>query len=310
METKKVTSSLLLMLTALIWGIAFVAQQAGMEYVGPFTFNGVRSIIGAVTLLPLIAFRGYKQQRTGLKPVEESRKTLWTGGLCCGVALFAASNFQQFGLQFTTVGKSGFLTALYIVIVPVLGLFSKKRLGLPVWVSVALALAGIYLLCMTSERFALTKGDTLVLICAFLFSIHILVIDRFAGRCDSVKMSCIQFFVCGLLSMICMFLFETPSFHAIGQAYISILYAGALSCGVAYTLQIIGQRYVVPTVASLILSLESVFAVLAGWILLGQNMSMRETAGCLLVFIAIILAQLPEKFYKKFKIVSRPVDTV
>lgn len=219
---------------------------------------------------------------------------LLAGGVCCGVCLFAASNFQQFGIRYTTVGKAGFITACYIVIVPVIGIFLKKACGRLLWVSVAMAVVGLYFLCMT-ETLTIGKGDFLVFICALLFSLHILVIDYFSPRTDGVKMSCIQFFVCGILSGVAMLFTEEPHLTDIFAAWIPILYAGVMSCGVAYTLQIVGQKGMNPTVASLILSLESCISVLAGWLILGQKLSVRELSGCLIMFGAIILAQLPGK---------------
>lgn len=287
MKTGQMRNSLLLLLTAFIWGAAFVAQSVGGEAVGCFTFNGVRSLIGALVLLPVIWLMDAKK--------KEDQKTLITGGICCGVMLCIASNFQQFGISFTTVGKAGFITAMYILIVPILGLFMKKKPGLQVWLGVVLAVMGLYLLCMTSESFSLSKGDFLVLICAGFFSLHILIIDYFSPKVDGVRMSCIQFLVCGILSMVMAFIFETPEFSAILSGWLPILYAGVLSCGVAYTLQIVGQKNMDPTVASLILSLESVFSVLAGWLILNQTLSLRELSGCVLMFLAIILAQLPQK---------------
>lgn len=299
MKTGQMKNSLLLLLTAFIWGVAFVAQSVGGEAVGCFTFNGVRSLIGAVVLIPVIFFLdGQKKKELGEKKFLEQKgdkKTLILGGVCCGVMLCIASNFQQFGISFTTVGKAGFITAMYILIVPVLGLFMKKKVGSKVWLGVALATIGLYMLCMTSERFSLSKGDLLVLICAGFFSLHILIIDYFSPKVDGVRMSCIQFFVCGIISMVIAFIFEAPSLGAILGGWLPILYAGVLSCGVAYTLQIIGQKNMDPTVASLILSLESVFSVLAGWLILNQTLSAREFFGCVLMFLAIILAQLPEK---------------
>lgn len=287
MKTGQMRNSLLLLLTAFIWGAAFVAQSVGGEAVGCFTFNGVRSLIGALVLLPVIWLMDAKK--------KEDQKTLITGGICCGVMLFIASNFQQFGISFTTVGKAGFITAMYILIVPILGLFMKKKPGLQVWLGVVLAVMGLYLLCMTSESFSLSKGDFLVLICAGFFSLHILIIDYFSPKVDGVRMSCIQFLVCGILSMVMAFIFETPEVSVILSGWLPILYAGVLSCGVAYTLQIVGQKNMDPTVASLILSLESVFSVLAGWLILNQTLSLRELSGCVLMFLAIILAQLPQK---------------
>lgn len=275
-----------MLLTATIWGVAFVAQSVGMDYIEPFTFNCIRSILGGITLLPVIFL--------GKGKSEPPSRTLLAGGICCGILLFAASNFQQFGIQYTTVGKAGFITACYIILVPIMGIFLKKKCTPLIWLSVLFALAGLYLLCIT-EEFSLGKGDVLVLICSFLFALHILVIDYFSPKTDGVKMSCIQFFVCGILSGICMLFTETPSFSNIRSAAVPLLYAGIFSCGVAYTLQIVGQKNMNPTVASLILSLESSISVLAGWILLGQSLGLREAAGCILMFAAILLAQLPVK---------------
>ncbi len=289
---KKATwkNSVMLFLTAAIWGVAFVAQSVGMEYIGPFTFNCVRCLIGGCVLIPCIAFldrfRGERKRTDG--------KTLLHGGLCCGLIFFVASSLQQIGIQYTTVGKAGFITALYIVLVPLLGIFVGKAAGLRVWISVALAVAGLYLLCITGG-FSIGKGDFLVLLCALAFALHILAVDYFSPRTDGVRLSCIQFFMCGILSGVCMLITETPEITAILQAWMPVLYAGVLSCGVAYTFQIIGQNGMDPTVASLIMSLESVVSVLAGWVLLGQRLSVRELTGCALMFTAIVLAQLPGK---------------
>lgn len=299
MKTGKMKSSLLLLLAAFIWGVAFVAQSVGNEYVGCFTFNGVRSLIGSFVLLPVIYFMDRKKKKElgeeEFSEQKKDKKTLLLGGLCCGILLCIASNFQQFGISFTTVGKAGFITALYIVIVPVFGIFMKKRVSIRVWAGVLLAAMGLYMLCMTSESFSVSRGDFLVLICACVFSLHILTIDYFSPKVDGVRMSCIQFFVCGIISMAIAFAVETPELGGILTGWLPILYAGVLSCGVAYTLQIVGQRDMDPTVASLILSLESVFSVLAGWILLNQTLTVREFSGCFLMFFAIILAQLPQK---------------
>ena len=299
MKTGQMKNSLLLLLTSFIWGVAFVAQSVGGEAVGCFTFNGVRSLIGAFVLIPVIYFLdNQKKKELGEEKYLEQKgdsKILLLGGVCCGVMLCIASNFQQFGISFTTVGKAGFITAMYILIVPILGLFMKKKMGVKVWLGVVLATIGLYMLCMTSESFSLSKGDFLVLICAGFFSLHILIIDYFSPKVDGVRMSCIQFFVCGIISVIIAFIFESPSLLAILSGWLPILYAGVLSCGVAYTLQIVGQKNMDPTVASLILSLESVFSVLAGWMILNQTMTLREFSGCGLMFLAIILAQLPDR---------------
>ena len=290
----KIKNAVLLLLTAAIWGIAFVAQSVGMDYVGPLTFNCVRSLIGGVVLLPCIWYFDKKRNRERRVPViPGARKTLVIGGVCCGVALCLASNFQQFGIQYTTVGKAGFITACYIIIVPILGLFLKKKCSPVIVVAVCLSVVGLYLLCMTGGELAVNKGELLMLVCALLFSVHIIIIDFFSPVVDGVKMSCIQFFVCGAISGSGMLIYETPDMGQILAAWAPVLYAGVMSCGVAYTLQIIGQKGMNPTVASLILSLESSISVLAGWALLGQRLSARELAGCALMFGAIILAQLP-----------------
>ena len=286
MKKKQLGNSLLLLLTATIWGSAFVAQSVGMEHVGPFTFTFSRSMIGGMVLLPCILLLG-KWKKGFATKVE------WIGGICCGTALCVASNFQQVGMQYTTVGKAGFITALYVVMVPIFGIFMRKRVSLLIWGCVAVSVAGLYLLCMPAGAFVLAFGDLLVLLCAVLFSIHILVIDHFSPKGDGVVISCIQFFTCGVLSGIPMLFFEHPSVGSMLDAKWSILYAGVLSSGVAYTLQVVAQKNVNPTVASLILCLESVVAVLAGWIILGQGMSSREMWGCVLMFAAIVVAQLP-----------------
>ena len=305
MKKTQIRNSLILLLTAVIWGVAFVAQSVGMDYVGPFTFTCVRSLIGGLVLIPCIALLnradGKNKKRmeadAGAKTPEEKRKErrlLLLGGICCGLALCAASCFQQFGIQYTTVGKAGFITAFYIIIVPVLSLFFGKKCGPQIWAGVALALGGLYFLCIT-ESFRIGMGDILVFICALLFAAHILVIDYFTRYVDGVKMSCIQFFVCGIVSGIAMLLFEKPDLSAILAAWQPVLYAGVLSSGAGYTLQIIGQKGMNPTVASLILSLESVVSVLAGLLILGQTLSSREILGCVLMSAAIVLAQLPQK---------------
>lgn len=292
---KQAISAAELLLTAFIWGVAFVAQSVGMDYIGPFTFNCVRSIIGGLILIPLILIlrKADKTERSETEAKAYKKNTI-LGGICCGVALCVASSFQQFGIMYTTVGKAGFITALYIIIVPILGIFIGKRVAPIIWVSSIIAVAGFYLLSI-SGQVSISKGDVLVLICAVLFSVHILIIDYFSPKGDGVTISCIQFLTCGILCGICMFLFETPQITDILAAYLPILYAGVMSCGVAYTLQIVGQKNMDPTVASLILSLESVFSVLAGWVILGQGLTTKELIGCGLVFAAVLLAQMPEK---------------
>lgn len=300
MKKEQMRNSLILLLTATIWGVAFVAQSVGMDYVGPFTFNCIRNIIGGIVLIPCIFLIGKingQSKVTLLPDNKEERKMLIIGGVLCGIFLCAASNMQQLGIMYTTVGKAGFITACYIVIVPIMGMILGKKTGLGIWVSVILAVMGLYLLCMT-DSLTFNKGDIYVMICAVLFSGHIMVIDYFAPKVDGVKMSCIQFFVCGILSGVLMFLFEEPSLGALFEAKIPILYAGVLSCGVAYTLQIVGQKNMNPTIASLILSLESCISVLAGWVILQQALSAREFLGCVVMFVAIVIAQLPSKSQK------------
>ena len=296
---KALRSNLLLVLTALIWGVAFVAQHAGNE-IGSFTFNAVRSFVAGIALLPVIFFFDARSARLSVPKPPQDKKKLILGGICCGTVLFVASSFQQIGIGYTTVGKAGFITALYIIIVPILGIFLKKKVPLAVWLSVFIAAVGMYLLCIT-EKFTIGMGDLLMLACAFCFSAHILVIDHFSPHVDGVRMSCIQFFTCSLLSAVAMFLFEKPNLPDILSAWLPILYAGVLSSGVGYTLQIIAQKNTNPTVASLLMSLESVFAVLAGWVLLGQKLSLRELIGCVLVFAAILLVQLAPNLFQSKK---------
>lgn len=297
MEKKNWKNSILLTITAAIWGFAFVAQSVGMDYVGPFTFNCIRNLIGAAVLVPVIIVtdRGRTQVQMA-EHAEKDSKVLLMGGICCGVLLFLSSSAQQMGLKYTTVGKAGFITALYIILVPILGLFFKKKCGILIWISVILAVVGFYFLTMVGEA-SFTKGDAYVLGCAFLFSGHILCVDHFAPRVNTVKMACIQFFICGILSGIAMFAAETPHMADIIKAWAPILYAGVLSCGVAYTLQIAGQKNFNPAIAALIMSLESVFSVLAGWLILRQKLSFTEIAGCVLIFAGIILAQIPREWY-------------
>ena len=299
MNKIQIRNSLLLLLTATIWGTAFVAQSVGMNYVEPFTFTCVRSIIGGIVLIPCIWFLRKLKGSDGMKNRPLVTKVELLGGICCGIALFAASNFQQIGILHTTVGKAGFITALYVVIVPIMGLFFKKKVSIVVWICVVLSVVGLYLLCMTEGSMTLAYGDFLVLICAVLFSVHIMVIDYFSPKGDGVIMSCIQFFVCGLLSGIVMLFVENPEIGNIMAAKMPTLYAGVLSSGVAYTLQIVGQKDMNPTVASLILCLESVVSALAGWMILNEALTTRELFGCVLMFVAIVLAQMPMPEKKK-----------
>ena len=285
-------SSLMLFLAAFIWGTAFVAQSVGMDYLGPLSFNGARFLMGSAVLLPVIVFNRTRGIKEG-KPVSGWKDTV-TGGVCCGLVLCAAALLQQYGILYTTVGKAGFITTLYIILVPFFGIFLKKKIPGKVWAGAAIAAFGMYLLCM-SESLSLGRGDTLVFLCAVLFSVHILVIDYFSPKADGVELSCIQFLTAGVIGSILAFVFERPAAGAFLKGIVPLAYAGILSSGVAYTLQVVGQRDMDPTIASLILSLESVVSMLAGWVILGQALTGRELTGCGLVFGAVILVQLPGK---------------
>lgn len=290
---QQIKSSLILLLTATIWGVAFVAQSVGMEYIGPFTFNAIRCVLGGLVLIPVILVLKKKKETGAENQEKEDKKTLWAGGIACGVILCIASNLQQFGIMEASVGKSGFFTALYIVMIPVIGIFIGKHPGIKLWFCVALAVVGMYLLCMKDGSFTIERADIMLLLCALVFSFHILVVDYFSPKVDGVKMSCIQFFVCGVLSAVGMLFTETPDISNIQAAWLPLLYAGLLSCGVGYTLQIVGQKGINPVIASLIMSLESVISALAGWVILGQVLSPKEILGCVLMFVAIIITQIP-----------------
>ena len=285
--TKKgqLKGGIFLILAAVIWGLSFVAQSEGIEVIGTLTFNGIRMVIGGIVLLPVIAIR----------------KNLTVGGLVCGTVLCVASNLQQAAFGYTTVGKVGFITALYMLLVPIISLvFFKKRVSLPVWIGVFLGVGGLYLLCAGGKA-TFGKGEMLALACSLGFAIHILVIDKYSAIVDGVKLSCAQFLVSGTISVILMFVFEKPDIHAILSAAPYILYTGIMSCGVAFTFQTLGQRDSDPTVASLLLCLESVFAVIFAWVLIDQKMSARELCGCIVMFVAIVLAQLPANLFKRKK---------
>lgn len=292
-----------LIATALIWGTSFVAQKVSMDYIGPFTFIALRFILGALILIPVVLLLDHtKQKNTALsagvmgsygKEFFITKPTLH-GGAACGIALFLAASCQQTGIIYTTSGKAGFITALYIVLVPLFGLLLHKKVRAFIWVGVAFAVAGLYLLCI-QEGFAIGKGDFIVLSGTIFWAIHILIIDHYAPTADCLKMSTIQFFVAGLLSGVAMLLSETPTFTAILDSAWPVLYTAVIVTGVAYTFQIFGQRNTDPAIASIIMSLESVFAVISGMLLLNEVMSAREITGCVLMFIAFIITQLPQK---------------
>ena len=291
---KQTKGCILLLLCAMIWGAAFVAQSEGMQYVGPFTMGATRFFLAGLVLLPVIRVldrKGWSQNRPVTK---EDKKRQLAAGAICGVLLFAATTLQQFGLLDTTVGKSGFVTALYIVFVPIVGVLTGKKAGLRVWLCAAAAVFGMYLLCVGSG-FSVAGGDLLTLGCAVLFTFHICYISAVSPRMGGVRLSCVQFFVCSALSAIGMFVFESPDWASIRSCWLPIVYAGVFSGGVAYTFQIIGERDVQPALASLLMSLESVFAALFGWILIGQGLSGKELIGCAIMFAAILLSQLPER---------------
>lgn len=286
-----VRGNLLLVLTAFIWGVAFVAQKEGGSALGGLTFNGVRFWLGGgmlAALLPLL-------DRIGLTrrcDTRESKKAMWLGGVLCGIALWAASNVQQIGLLTTSAGKGGFITALYIVLVPIFGLCIGRRTTLLTWIGVVLAMVGLYFLCMQGES-GIHGGDLLVLACAPIFAIQILLVDKFAPHTDGVRLSCIEFFTVGILNIPLMFIFEQPSLQAMLDSWMPLCYAGLLSSGVAYTLQVVAQKNTHPATASVLMSLESVFAVLAGLVLMQERLSAWELIGCAVMFAAVILAQLP-----------------
>ncbi len=293
---KRLQGTLILMLTAIVWGISFVSQSVSMEHIEPNTFCGIRTLIGAISLIPVIIVMDKSKKNKGIEPTY-NKKTLIRGGVICGILLCIAATLQTYGLKYTTAGKAGFVTAMYMVIVPIYSLFLGKKIRPVIALSVVVATVGMYFLCI-KEGFTLEIGDIYVLICAFVFAFHIMAVDYFSPRVDGVKLSFLQFLVCGIINCVLMLAIESPDLAEIIKCAVPILYAGIMSCGVAYTLQIIGQKYAEPTVASIVMSLESVFAALAGWIILNQAMSLREIFGCVLMFGAITIVQLPERLRK------------
>ena len=294
---KKVLGNILLILTAFIWGTAFVGQRQGMEHMGPITFNACRMALAALTIgtvsFVLRKRDAQKQQDMSDQSGREYRKNTVIGGICCGFFLTIAALFQQMGMVYTTAGKGGFITAMYILLVPVINWILFKRKSRPlVWIAVLMGIAGIYLLCVT-EGLTLEKGDALVMVCPFFFAGHILCCDYFVQRANPVELSAIQFFTVTVLSTIMAFIVENPTWQQVTAAIVPIVWLGVLSGGIGYTFQIIAQQYTDPTVASLLMSLEAVFAVLAGTVLLGERMSARELFGAAIMFAAIILAQIP-----------------
>ena len=288
MKKMKWTSSLMLFFAACIWGFAFAFQSQGMEHMGPMTFNGTRFLIGAIVLVPVIfMFKKPGEQKTVTK--KDVKVTIW-GGVVCGLCLFAASSLQQFGIQYTSVGKAGFLTTLYIILVPIIGIFFKRKVSLVVWIGAVLSVIGMYLLCV-SETMSINKGDILAFCCAIIFAFHILSVDYFAPKTNGIVLSCLQFLTSGVCAMICAFIFENPTLGEIISGIVPLLYVGVMSSGVAYTLQILGQKNADPTIASLIMSLESAVSVLGGWLILHQKLTGKELLGCLIMFIAVVGVQ-------------------
>ena len=286
MKARKARGNFLLLLTAMIWGSSFVAQSAGADLISPAFFNGTRMLLGSLLLSPLAVYRMRRYVPAS------SRRTLLLGGACCGVLMFTGSYIQQTGIAYTTAGKAGFLTAIYVVLVPVLGIFLKKKPRPILWVSVALACVGLYFLCFTDKTFSLAMGDAAMLGGAVMFALHIMVVDHFSPLVDGVCLSFVQFLTAGSLGMVVAFITEQPSFAALSAAAVPILYTGVFTMGVAYTLQIVAQKGTDPTVASLILCMESVFAVVFGWLILHETLSLREGVGSVFMFVAILLAQL------------------
>ena len=294
MKYKSFGANLILILAAFIWGSAFVAQNSVGDILGAFSVNFARNIVGSAVLIPVYFFFSRKEDKKTPEYGLKMKNTL-IGGIFCGLALFAASAFQQLGINIgKDEGKAGFITVMYVVIVPFIGLFFKKKVGLPTWLAVAIAPVGLYFLCV-EKGFTLAYADILLLICAFIFSIHISVIDRFSPKADGVLMSCVQFFVAGVLSLVCMLIFEAEYIAAIPSAWIEILYLGIMSSGVAYTLQIIGQKNTNPTVASILLSLESVFAMVCGALFSRTMPEPKKILGAVIIFAAVVLAQMPSK---------------
>ena len=294
---KRIKSDLLLFITAIIWGAAFVAQKSGGE-IGAFTFNGIRTFIGGLSLIPVIVLmNGFKKNRTkNEKETKEEKKAMLVGGISCGILLFIASTLQQYGISYTTAGKAGFITSLYTIMVPIIAIIIGKKVRPVIWICVIAGSIGLYLLCVPSgETLRLQTGDLLVFLCAVIFAVHILVVDYFSPKTNGVKMSCIQFLVAGGIGIVMMFIFEHPNIKLITDNWFSILYAGIFSCGIAYTLQILGQKEADPADASLILSLESVFSVITGAIILHEYMNGKEIIGCMLILGAVLLSQLPVK---------------
>ncbi len=296
MKEGTLTADFLLLMTAMIWGFAFVAQRVGMDYVGPFTFNAIRFALGSLSLLPLIWL--LKKRQTATTTTGQQKKAVLLGGLLTGGALFAGASLQQAGMVYTTAGKAGFITGLYVVIVPLLGLFWKQRPGLGTWLGAVMAAAGLYFLSITSE-FTISIGDFLVLLSAFFWSGHVLLIGWLAPRTDVLILAAVQFAICSLLSLMTALVIETITLTSIWQGIIPILYGGFCSVGIAYTLQIIAQRNAHPAHSAIIMSLEGLFAAIGGWLVLGEVLSLRGLFGCALMFTGMMFSQLSGLFSQR-----------
>lgn len=298
MTHQKIKGNLIMLLTAFVWGLGFVAQSAGMEYIGANTFNGIRMLIGSAVLFPL-AVISFRKKHYSKEEGKAVLKTLFKSGILCGVLLCGASTIQTYGLAYTTAGKSGFITAMYIIFVPIIGIFMKNRITVRTILCAFIALFGMYLLCLSGSGGAINVGDALTLVCAIIFSFHILVVDKYTPYVNAVQFSCIQFFVCGAINILLMLCLEDFSFEVIKSCTIPLLYSGLFACGIGYTLQPVGQRYAEPTTASILMSLESVFALLSGMVILKDRPTISELLGCLIMFGAIILIQLPDNIFKR-----------
>ncbi len=293
MEVKKnIKGELMLIITAVIWGTSFVSQKLGMNYVEPFTFGASRFLLGALVLIPVILIFDRSNNKNNGKAINDSysRKDLITGGILCGSALFLGASFQQIGIVYTTAGKAGFITALYIVLVPLFGLFMKKKISRLVWFGVALATGGLYLLCI-KEGFTIQVGDAIVMAGTIFWALQILIVDAYNDKTQGLKLSCAQFITAGILSAVAALIFENPSLTTIIECAGPILYTAIMVVGVAYTLQIIGQKTTDPNIAAIILSMESLLAVISGAVFLKETMTIKEIAGCVLMFAAVIMTQ-------------------
>ena len=303
MNTKKLKGNAILLLVAILWGFSFVSQSVGVTTLEPLTFNGIRTLLGAFILIPFLIYKSVKSRKKRNKDTavsetdkKKQRKFLLTGGLLCGFALCAASTFQTYGMRIggVSAGKAAFISALYIVLVPLIGLFFGKKFPVVAYISIAVSIVGLYFLCIDGN-FIFSTGDILILVSALFFAVHILLIDFFSPKTDVIKLAFMQFYVAGMINVVFMYIFESPDYSDILSCWLPIVYSGAVACGIAYTLQIIAQRYTTPDSAAIIMSTESLFAVLGGWILLNQKLSAREILGCLLVFIAVVIILIPER---------------